>query len=160
MEWGPQRPHDRIDQVGQNVLRMIKFNATGGQVHENDPQKILADEVRAKIVKGATFEEMATKYSEDGSRQNGGDWGWLDRNTLAPEVTKLVFSLPTRQLSPVIVAGDAYFILRIDERKEAGTKPLKDIRPDVERKLQSDDKNRMTQQWLDGLRAKAYIRMY
>ncbi len=58
------------------------------------------------------------------------------------------------------MAGDAYYILRIDERREAGAKPLKEIRPDIERKLQSDDKNRMTQQWLDGLRAKAYIRMY
>lgn len=148
-------------QVSDQVhLRMIKFNATGGQARPDDPQKVLADEVRAKIARGASFEEMAIKYSEDASRQNGGDWGWLDRTTLNPEVTKLVFSLPTKELSPVIVAGDAYFILRVDERKEAGTKPLKDIRPDVERKLQSDDKNRMTQQWLDGLRAKAYIRMY
>ncbi len=141
-------------------LRMIKFNATGGQAQPGDPQKRLADEVRAKIVMGASFEEMASKYSEDSSRQNAGDWGWLDRNTLAPEVTKLIFSLPTKQLSPVIVAGDAYFILRIDERRESGTKPLKEIRPDIERKMISDDKNRMTQQWLDGLRQKAYIRMY
>ncbi len=57
-------------------LRMIKFNATGGHVQEGDTQKRLADEVRAKIVMGATFEQMAAKYSEDTSRQNGGDWGW------------------------------------------------------------------------------------
>lgn len=141
-------------------LRMIKFNATGGTVSPSDPQRALADDVRAKILTGASFEQMAAKYSEDGSRQNGGDWGWLDRNTLSPEVTKLVFSLPTKQLSPVIVAGDAYYILRIDERREAGTKPLKDIRPDIENKLKSEDRQRMTQQWLDGLRQKAYIRMY
>ncbi len=145
---------------GQVHLRMIKFSATGGNAVPGDPQKTLADEVRAKIAQGASFEQMAAKYSEDSSRQNGGDWGWLDHNTLNPEVTKLIFSLPVKQLSPVIVAGDAYYILRVDEKREAGTKPLKEIRPDIERKLQSDDKNRMTQQWLDGLRAKAYIRMY
>jgi len=141
-------------------LRMIKFSATGGTVAPGDPQKTLADDVRAKISQGASFEQMAAKYSDDSSRQNGGDWGWLDHNTLNAEVTKLIFSLPLKQLSPVIVAGDAYYILRVDEKREAGTKPLKEIRPDVERKLLSDDKNRMTQQWLDGLRAKAYIRMY
>ena len=145
---------------GQVHLRMIKFSATGGTAAPGDPQKALADEVRAKILQGAPFEQMAAKYSEDSSRQNGGDWGWLDHNTLNAEVTKLIFSLPIKQLSPVIVAGDAYYILRVDEKREAGTKPLKEIRPDVERKLLSDDKNRMTQQWLDSLRAKAYIRMY
>jgi peptidyl-prolyl cis-trans isomerase SurA len=141
-------------------LRMIKFGATGGTASASDAQRALADDVRAKLLTGASFEQMAAKYSEDTSRQNGGDWGWLDHNTLNPEITKLIFSLPTKQLSPVIVAGDAYYILRIDERREAGTKPLKEIRPDIERKMISEDKNRMTQQWLDGLRQKAYIRMY
>jgi peptidyl-prolyl cis-trans isomerase SurA len=141
-------------------LRMIKLSATGGTAAPGDPQKALADEVRGKIATGSSFEAMASKYSEDASRQNGGDWGWLDRNTLSPDVTKLIFSLPTKQLSPVIVAGDAYYILRIDDRREAGAKPLKEIRPDIENKLKSEDRQRMTQQWLDGLRQKAYIRMY
>ncbi|OAI43193.1 hypothetical protein AYO41_02495 [Verrucomicrobia bacterium SCGC AG-212-E04] len=141
-------------------LRMIMINRDPGGTLGRDRQHAMADEIRAKILMGAPFEQMAMTYSEDSSRQNGGDWGWVDRTTLNPELTKMVFGLNTKQLSPVLTIGNAYYILRVDERKDTGSKSLSDMRPEVERKLQSEDRQRMTQQWLDGLRQKAYIRMF
>ena len=155
---GAKKDFSEQDQVH---LRMIMINrAPGSSVLGQDNQKMMADEIRAKILMGAPFEQMAANYSEDTSRQNGGDWGWVDRKTLNPELTKVVFSLTTKQLSPVLQIGNAYYILRVDERKEAGSKPLTEIRPELERKMQSEDRQRMTNQWLDGLRQKAFIRMY
>ena len=142
-------------------LRMIMIGRSPGTSALGlDSQRAMADEIRAKILMGAPFEQMAMTYSEDSSRQNGGDWGWIDRKTLNPDLTKAAFTLNTKQLSPVLSIGNAYYILRVDERKDASSKPLSEIRPELERKMQSDERQRMTQQWIDGLRQKAYIRMF
>ncbi len=42
---------------------------------ESDPQKRVAQEIRDKLAKGAKFEQLAQLYSNDSSRQTGGDWG-------------------------------------------------------------------------------------
>ncbi len=127
---------------------------------DEDPQRAMANEIRAKIVKGASFAQMASMYSDDSSRPNGGDYGWVDRRTLKPELTKVIFSLKTKEVSPVMDLGDGYFILMIDERKSPAQKPIAEIRPEVERRLQSEDRQKMTDAWLEGLRQKAYIRMF
>lgn len=142
-------------------LRMIMIGrGPGTTALGQDNQRAMADEIRAKILMGAPFEQLAMTYSEDSSRQNGGDWGWIDRKTLNPELTKAAFALNTKQLSPVMQIGNAYYILRVDERKDASSKPLAEMRPELERKIQSDERQRMTEQWINGLRQKAYIRMF
>lgn len=142
-------------------LRMIMIGrAPGTTAFGSDNRRAMADEIRAKILMGAPFEQMAMNYSEDSSRQNGGDWGWIDRKTLNPELTKAAFALNTKQLSPVMQIGNAYYILRVDERKDASSKPLAEMRPELERKIQSEERQRMTEQWINGLRQKAYIRMF
>src|SRR5205807_2561001 len=49
-------------------------------------QKALAEEILSKLASGADFERIAQMYSEDASRDTGGDWGWVERKTLAPEL--------------------------------------------------------------------------
>ncbi len=46
-------------------------------------QKSLAEEVLGKLAAGGEFEQTAQIYSEDSTKENGGDWGWIGRNTLA-----------------------------------------------------------------------------
>ena len=143
------------EQLKLRLIAISKSSTTG-----NDPQRILAEEIRGKIAKGGSFDQLARMYSDDSSRSNGGDWGWVGRTTLNPELTKLVFALPVREVSPVMEAPSSYYILMVEEKKAATTKPLTEMRPEIERRLQSEDRNRMTQQWLDGLRQKAFIRIF
>ncbi len=52
-------------------------------------QKALAEEVLGKLASGAEFEQTAQIYSEDSTRETGGDWGWIERNTLAASAGKV-----------------------------------------------------------------------
>ncbi len=127
---------------------------------EADPQRSLAEEIRGKLAKGAKFEEMARLYSQDSSRQSGGDWGWVDRKTLNETLTDAAFKLDKDKVSPVLEQGNSYYVLKVTERKAAFTKPIGDVRPDLEKKLFSDERARKMDQWVAGLREKAFIKTF
>ena len=127
---------------------------------EADPQKAMASEIREKLAKGAKFEQLAQMYSNDSSRTAGGDWGWVDRKTLNDTLTQAAFKLDLNKVSPVIEQGNTYYILKVSERKSAFTKPLDEVRPDLEKKLFSSERERMQNQWIEGLRAKAFIKVF
>lgn len=140
-------------------LIAIKKGETGG-LSLDDPQRAMITEIRSKVLRGARFDQLAAMYSDDPTRANGGEIGWVDRRSLKPELANIAFSLKTRQVSDVKEMEGAYFLLYVEERKQAQIKGLNEIRPDLERRLQGEDRQRMTEQWLEGLRKKAYIRMF
>src|SRR5207248_10167613 len=77
-------------------LIMIPSHASDGNAAA---QKAMADEIFDKPVNGAEFERMAQLYSEDSTREKGGDWGWVDRKTLATPLEKAAFSLEPGKVS-------------------------------------------------------------
>ena len=103
---------------------------------------------------------MAQMYSEDSTRDLGGDWGWIERQTLAGPLEKVAFNLPVGKVSNIIELGGNYYILKVDERRGGVTKPLAQVRDEVEKKLRQEDAQRMQENWLAGLRQKATIRTF
>jgi parvulin-like peptidyl-prolyl isomerase len=123
-------------------------------------QKAMAEELLGKLASGAEFERIAQMYSEDSTRDQGGDWGWIGEKTLAPELEKIAFSLPVKKVSRIVELGGNYYILRVDERRGGDTKSLAEARSDVEKKLLNDEARRLQENWLAGLRQKASIRTF
>jgi len=123
-------------------------------------QKALAEEILSKLAGGADFERMAQMYSEDVSRDSGGDWGWIARKTLAPELEKVAFNLPTKKISRIVELGGNYYILRVDEKRGGVTKALAEVRDEVEKRVLDEEAMRLQENWLAGLRQKATIRRF
>lgn len=70
-------------------------------------KRAMAQEIREKLVNGADFERMAAMYSEDPTTAPlGGDWGWIQRNTLNEQLTRVAFNLGAGQVSPVVQLGE------------------------------------------------------
>ncbi|MCX7712945.1 MAG: peptidyl-prolyl cis-trans isomerase [Chthoniobacterales bacterium] len=146
-------------------LRMIVFRGgkEGGELPtlEGGDKKKLAEEVRAKIIGGADFVQMAQMYSEDETTaEAGGDWGWIGRETLAEPLAKVAFGLKTGEVSPVVSFGGSYYLLLVEERKNARVKPLEEVQKDIERTLLFEHRRRAQERWLEGLRRKAYIQIF
>ena len=142
-------------------LWMIAVNKStsisGGQL---DPQRAMAQEIHDKLAKGGKFDQLAQMYSSDSSSKTGGDWGMIDRKTLNDSLTKAAFKLDLNKVSPVIDEGSCYYILKVTERKAAYTKPLAEVRPDLEQRVMSTERERIQDQWLTGLRQKAFIKTF
>ena len=138
-------------------LIMIPTHAAEGN---SAAQKAIAEEILGKLADGAPFDRMAQMYSEDATRDAGGDWGWVERKTLAPALEKVAFNLPTGRVSHVIELGPNYYILKVEEKRGGDTPSFAKLRPEIEKKLMQEESQRQQEIWLAGLRQKAYIRTF
>ena len=61
--------------------------------------------VRAELVGGAPFAEVAKRESSDGSAANGGELGTFGKGTMVPPFDAAAFSLPLNTLSQPVQTG-------------------------------------------------------
>jgi len=135
-------------------LRMIVLRS------DNPDAKNVAADLRAKISGGADFAKMAEMYSEDSSKYSGGDWGWIDRSTLNEKLTETAFRLKAGQVSQPVEMSGNYYLLYVEARKNGETKPLLTVRDDVEKRVLQEERQKAQEKWIEGLRAKAYVKIF
>jgi peptidyl-prolyl cis-trans isomerase SurA len=123
-------------------------------------QKAMADEIVGKLANGAEFDRMAQIYSEDGSRELGGDWGWIERKTLAEPLEKIAFKLPVGKVSKIVEFSGNYYILKVEETRGGATRSLTEAHDDIEKKLIQKQAQDLQERWIASLRSKAFIRTF
>ena len=73
--------------------------------------------IKEKILDGMKFEEAAEKFSEDpGSKNNGGNLGFVSRGTFVKEFEKVAFTIDKNILSEPIKTQFGYHIIEVLER--------------------------------------------
>ena len=138
-------------------LRMIVLNKTSG----DDTNTVrLAGEILAQIKEGATFQEMASVYSQDSQRSQGGDRGWVERSVLRKELADAAFALKPGQVSDVIETPEACYLMLVEQTRPAHVKPLNEVRDDMELTLRTQEQKQLEQQWIDQLKKKTFIRLF
>src|SRR5437763_13138463 len=123
-------------------------------------QKALAEEVLGKLASGEELDRTAQVYSEDSTRDNGGDWGWIERNTLAGPLEKVAFNMPVGRISNIIDYAGNYYILKVEAKQGVTTKSLAEMRPDIEKKQIQEEAQQIQERWIASMREKAYIKTF
>jgi parvulin-like peptidyl-prolyl isomerase len=123
-------------------------------------QKALAEEVLGRLAAGAEFDRTAQVYSEDSTRDNGGDWGWIEHNTLAAPLEKIAFNMPLGRISNIIDYAGNYYILKVEDKQGGTTKSLAEARADIEKKLLEQEAHEIQERWIASLRQKAFIKTF
>jgi peptidyl-prolyl cis-trans isomerase SurA len=150
---------DEFTAKEQIKLRLIMIPSHAG-ADTAVAQKAMVDEIFGKLVNGAEFDRIAQIYSEDSTREQGGDWGWIERKTLAGPLEKVAFNLPVGKISKIIEFGGNYYILKVEDKHGGETKSLAEARPDIEKKLLQQEAQNLQERWLASLRSKAYIQTF
>jgi parvulin-like peptidyl-prolyl isomerase len=149
-----QTHQDDFKVEDQIQLRMIVLNKTS----PTDTNTLaLAGEIVSKIKSGATFQEMASVYSQGSSQKDSGDW--YERSALRKELADAAFALKPGQVSDVIETPESDYLVIVDQIHPAHVKPLGDIRDDIEKTLRTQEQTRIEKQWIDLLKKKAFIRI-
>ena len=154
-----RKHRDEFASKEQIKLRMIMIS--GHQDTASAPaQKELAEEVLGKLAAGAEFEQVAQMYSEDSTKDNGGDWGWIEHKTLAEPLEKFAFNMPIGRISNIFDYAGNYYILKVEDKHGGSTKSLAEVRSDIEKKLVQEEAQQIQERWLASLREKAYIKTF
>jgi peptidyl-prolyl cis-trans isomerase C len=128
----------------QVKARHILIRMQGSRVPLRDGHKELTEEealaktkeVRAKIVAGAKFEDVAKTESDDtGSGENGGDLGTFGAGQMVPEFDDVVFKAPIGQVTDPIKTAFGYHLILVEERK---SKPFEDARGEIQQKIRPE----------------------
>jgi parvulin-like peptidyl-prolyl isomerase len=140
-------------------LRMIMISGQKDTANA-ESQKALAEQILGKLASGAEFDQTAQIYSEDSTRDNGGDWGWIEHNTLAGPLEKIAFSMPVGRISNIVDYAGNYYILKVEDKQGGTTKSLNEMRADIEKKLVQEEAKQIQERWIASLREKAYIKTF
>jgi peptidyl-prolyl cis-trans isomerase D len=107
----------------------ILFMTVGKTDAEVDEIKKTAEDVLKQAKKGAKFEDLAKKYSEDpGSKEKGGDLGWITQGQTVPEFEKTAFGLDKGQISDLVKTQYGFHIIKSLEKETARTKTFDEVK--------------------------------
>ena len=83
-----------------------------------------------------TFADVARKQSQDpGSAEKGGDLGFMGRGALVKPFEDAMYALKDGQISDVVETDYGYHIIKLTGIKAAETKPLDQVRTELEAEL-------------------------
>jgi peptidyl-prolyl cis-trans isomerase D len=91
-----------------------------------------AEDVLKQAKKGAKFEDLAKKYSEDpGSKDKGGDLGWITQGQTVPEFEKTAFTLDKDKISDLVKTQYGFHIIKVLDKETAHTKPFDEVKDSI-----------------------------
>jgi peptidyl-prolyl cis-trans isomerase D len=111
-----------------------------------------AEDLLKQLKSGAKLEDLAKKYSEDlGSAKQGGSLGWIGKGQTVPEFEKTAFSLPKGQISDLVKSSFGFHIIRVDDKQEAHTKTLDEVKSEIEPLLKHQKAQQIAQKQAETL---------
>ena len=150
---------EHADEYSSQEEAKVRMIVLRGGSESGDPRKSIED-IREKIAGGAEFGDLARMYSQGTEQEAYGDVGWIDRKHFNESLTKVVFALKPGEMSQIVELGGSYYLFLCEAKKQANLKPLKEVRPEIEKVLLSTERQKQQQEWLLKLRKKAYIKVF
>jgi peptidyl-prolyl cis-trans isomerase SurA len=161
--------------AGWHVLKLVERQDTSGfRVTQTRARHILLRpspqlsteaaarrlaEYRTQIEsRAATFEDLARRFSEDGSAAQGGDLGWVSPGGFVPEFEEAMNQLSLGGISQPVVSRFGVHLIQVLDRRET-TLDAKQVREQARNVLRERKFEDAYNEWVKELRARAYVEM-
>ncbi|OGV54829.1 MAG: hypothetical protein A2X45_02090 [Lentisphaerae bacterium GWF2_50_93] len=126
-------------QASHILIRPEEIDAEKAKTMSDADKKKASDELKQKALKktqeilaklkgGEDFAKLAKENSACPSKEKGGDLGAFEKGKMVPEFEKSAFSLKPGEMSDIVETKFGYHIIKVTEKSEAATVPLKDVK--------------------------------
>ena len=125
-----QKDYQVDDQVKvKHILIKVDPNADA-KTDAAAKQKAL--DILKQLHNGGNFADLAKKNSDDpGSKDQGGELGFIKHGVTVPEFDKAAFALQPGQLSDLVRTKYGYHIIQAEEKDTAHTRSLDEVKPTI-----------------------------
>lgn len=114
---GPQGPQvtkiTSISDTGRPMTHSRHILIGFGKPENRDSSLALANDIYNQLKGGAKFEDLALKYSQDGSARQGGDLGWVGQGQFVKEFESVSLKAPLNQVQPPVASQFGYHIIEV-----------------------------------------------
>ncbi len=114
----------------------ILFKTVGKTDAEVAEIRKKAEDVLNKAKHGGKFADLAKQYSEDTTKDKGGDLDWIVRGQTVPEFEVAAFSLPKGAISDLVKTQYGFHIIEVIDRQTARTQTFDEVKAAIQAQLQ------------------------
>ncbi|HRR39984.1 MAG TPA: peptidylprolyl isomerase [Syntrophales bacterium] len=131
----------------RHILITVKPGASEG---EKNAAKKKTTDILERAKRGADFAKLAEEYSEDpGSRQKGGDLGYITRKTTMPELEDAAFALEVGEVGGPIETAFGFHLIKVEEKKKASVAPFDQVKEEARAKTLQEAKQKKVNSFID-----------
>ncbi|HUK55255.1 MAG TPA: peptidyl-prolyl cis-trans isomerase [Nitrospiria bacterium] len=110
-----------------------------------------------RLKKGADFQTLAQQYAAGADRKGDGDLGNLDADQMLPDVHRAIEHLKPGEISEPVKTASGAHIFRLDEILPSKTRPIEEVRPEIQDLLFQERSADLYEKWLKDLRAAGQV---
>ncbi len=111
-DWPEQEFHTPRQMLLSNLFKRLPPGASRAR---KETVRERMEELRARLLQGEDFAELARRESDSSTADKGGVVGYVQAGTLRPEVDRAASRLAAGEISPMIETADGLMLLKCDE---------------------------------------------
>jgi peptidyl-prolyl cis-trans isomerase SurA len=144
------------------TLREILVSVPAGDgktinVAQDEEAQAKAEAARARIMKGENFGKVAAEVSDAPSKANAGLIGPINKNELAPALTKLLDELKPGEVTEPLRSARGYQIIKLESMSTSDVEPFDQVRDKIADRVYDEKRRGELVKYLVRLRAQAII---
>lgn len=116
--------------------------------------------IQGKLKEGEDFAQLARENSDCPSSAQGGDLGYFKRGMMVKEFEDAAFALAPGSVSDIVETQFGYHIIKIADKKEAGTISYDTVKSDLQNFLKRQKLTQAVSSLIESLRKDATIKTY
>ena len=119
--------------------------------------KAKAEGLRAQVLAGTNFADLAAAHSDCPSSAQGGSLGYFGRGQMVPQFEEVAFSLATNEVSGVVETQFGYHVIKVTGKKAASKAPLEEVSDRIKEHLSGEQKGELFDKFVEELKGKAKV---
>jgi len=143
----------------QVALSEIFLSTEGKTPEETAAVRTKAEDLHNRVSKGDDFAEIAKRYSQGSTAQDGGYLGVYEHGQLSKELEDAVFPMEKNQITDVIQTKTGFEILKVMDHYQAGLQPLDKVEDEITNIIYKQKMEPSMRDYLAELREESYVQV-